>query len=332
MLRKKITLQLFVLGIVFLCVTSFVPWDNGKSEPPVSFNTDGLYYAEFYDYIYRGHFEHIKMTTEDLEFLSIFEQYLRAYGRQCGRYLPTNKVEIMEQVCSVERVGRNLYGDEVSRTCVEWEWVGTGLYARPDLYDAKMEVEGILRAQGLQIVVDMVTDPNALGNNVDMMHKANGLKNDMAKIFTMNSCNGAGVRQFENNLREFALKKEPFVRMKEASKYTAMKASGGPTGSQNLAKLVDDLVIDQSKTWGFNRYVPGSVKGVTMYAKDGQGRPKDLKANYVYKGFGGNSQGWVRVTFKNGLPDCIYFFDFPANCKTPNSSIVASYAQGKYSQ
>jgi hypothetical protein len=55
-----------------------------------------------------------------------------------------------------------------------------------------------------------------------------------------------------------------------------------------------------------------------------------LQANYSYKGFGGNSKAWVVITFTNGLPDCIYFSDFPKNCKTPSSSIVASYAQGNY--
>lgn len=120
--------------------------------------------------------------------------------------------------------------------------------------------------------------------------------------------------------------------MKGASKYTAMKKSGGPTGSQNWTKLIDDLVADQARTWAFNRYQQGSISGVTVLSKDNQGRPAIIKADYLYSGFGGNSKGWVKITFANGLPEGIYFFDFPNNRKTPSSSIIATYAQGRYGQ
>ncbi|MEM9000249.1 MAG: hypothetical protein AAGB24_08280 [Bacteroidota bacterium] len=309
-----------------LVLTSVIGQDNEQS---FVFDTDGLYYAEFYDYIFRGHFENSAIKREDTAFLMIFEQYLRAYGRLCPDYLPADKTEIMEQICAVEEVTRNGYGTEIGRTCVEWKWVGTGLYARPDLYEAKMKVEGVQRAAGLQTVMKMVADQNALGNSVDMIHKAKGLKNDMAQFFSLNRCSGKGVKRFEDNLRLFALNR-PGIRMQGTSKYADMKASGGPTGAQNLNKLVDDLVTDQAKTWAFNRYLRGSISGVTVRSKDGKGRPTVLKANYNYQGFGGRSAGWVQISFANGLPKCMYFFDFPQNCKTPNSSIVAAYAQGNY--
>ena len=302
---------------------------NGKETQSLAFKTDGLYFAEFYDYIFRGHFEHVEMSREDSEFIMIFEQYLRAYGRQNDRFLPSNKVEIMEDVCATEEVTTNGYGHEISRVCVEWKTVGTGLYARPDLYNAKLAVERVQGQDAIRKVFAMITDPNALGNSVDMIHKANGLRNDMSLIFKLNPGDSPGLRRFEENLKKFALNQSS-IRMQAASKYTAMKESGGPTGAQNFTKLINDLVADQSRTWAFNRYQPGSISGVTVGGSDGQGRPRELKANYKYKGFAGVSNGWVRVTFDNGLPKCIYFFDFPQNCKTPNSSILASYAQGGY--
>ena len=97
-----------------------------------------------------------------------------------------------------------------------------------------------------------------------------------------------------------------------------------------LSELFDDLVANQASTWGFNKYVAGSISGLTVQQSDPQGRPAVVKANYNYMGFGSSPTGWVQINFSAGLPKCMYFFDFPQNCKTPNSSIVASYAQGAY--
>ncbi|MEO9513909.1 MAG: hypothetical protein ABJX94_08995 [Flavobacteriaceae bacterium] len=316
--------------------TSFgpVPEDiknEGIDEQSLAFNTDGLFNAEFFDYIFRGQFENVQLKREDNQFLMIFEQYLRTFGRQCPNNLPSTKVEIMNWVCATEEVTTNGYGIETSRVCIDWKTVGSGLYARRDLYEAKLQVERIQSTEIFRNTLAMMADPNAIGNSVDMMHKAKGLKNDMAQLFNLNRCDSPGVRRFEENLKSFALN-EPGIRMKEASKYATMKEIGGPTGNQNFTKLVDDLVLNHSKTWAFNRYEGGSISNLTVLAKDNQGRPRALKANYSYKGFGASSTGWVRVTFTNGLPKCIYFFDFPNNCKTPNSSIVASYAQGSYAK
>ena len=291
--------------------------------------TEGMYNAEFFDYLYRGHSENIELNRENPYFLGVFEQYLRAYGEQCADYLPSDKVKIMEQVCVKESVTTNGYGVEVSRYCVEWEWVWTGLYARSDLYKAKLEIEQIHRANGLNNVMEYIMNPNSLGNSVDLAHKAKGLKLDMNQIFGLNKCDCDALRKLEENLKLFA-RNQPLNRIQGKSKYETMKESGGPTGSQNFNKLIDDLVTAQAQTWMMNRYTAGSISGVTMESKDNQGRPISIKANYSYTGFGGNSQGWVKVVFEDGLPKCIYFFDFPNNCKTPTTSIVSSYAQGNY--
>ncbi|MDO1514705.1 hypothetical protein Q2T41_18785 [Maribacter confluentis] len=42
------------------------------------FKTDGLYFVEFYDYIFRSHFENLEMKRDDMFFLVIFDKYLRA--------------------------------------------------------------------------------------------------------------------------------------------------------------------------------------------------------------------------------------------------------------
>lgn len=295
-------------------------------EQSIVFNTDGLFYAEFFDYIFRGHFENIEIKREDMEFLMIFGQYLRTFGKECPSYLPANKVELMVLVCATEQVTTNGFGIETSRDCIEWKSVGSGLYARPDLYDAKQNIQ---ITDALRTTIAMITDPNAIGNSVDLMHKLTGMRNDMALIFKLNTCNSAGIKRFEENLILFALN-NPAIRMEGISKYAAIKKSGGPSGSQDFKKLINDLVANQAKTWTINRYEYGSISDAIVQSTDTNGRPAELKANYRYQGFSGTRNGWVRITFTNGLPNCIYFFDFPNNCKNPSSSIVASYAQGDY--
>lgn len=304
---------------------------NAQSNNLV-FNTDGLYYAEFYDYIFRGHFEKIKFSRKDDQFSLIMNQYLKNFGKQCSDYLPSNKVEIMKLVCSREKVTKNGYGTVISRDCVDWEWIGTGLFAKPDLYNAKQVADNVDTEEGLQKALSMLTDPNAAENSIDFAHKINGVRNDMSEIFKLNSCNSEGVKRFEENLKLFALGK-PSIRMKEESKYTTIKKSGGPKGEQNYIKLFDDLIANQSKTWMMNRYKNGSISNLVVLTKDENGRPTSLRANFRYStSFGGSYKGWAEIYFVNGLPDCIYFHDFPEKCKKPNSSIVASFSQGKYSK
>lgn len=291
--------------------------------------TDGLYFAEFYDYIYRGHFENVEIPVEDQLLLMIFSKYLRTFGTQCSQYLPENTVEIMDWYCNKEEVTTE-NGFEVSRICVGYDQRGSTIFADPNLYEAQLELERNQSAQVIFSTMKIMSDPNAIGNSIDLLHKTRGLMNDMNSFFRINPCNSEAVKRFESNLRNYSLKLTP-DRLDAISKYAVMKESGGPTGSQNLTKLLDDLVIDQSQTWAFNQYLKGSISSLVIQSKDNLGRPIQIRANYNYSGFMGKSQGWLQVVFKNGLPDCIYFYDFPQNCKSPNSGIVANFSEGKYS-
>lgn len=38
----------------------------------------------------------------------------------------------------------------------------------------------------------------------------------------------------------------------------------------------------------------------------------------------------VTITFKEGLPDCIYYLNFSSNCETPDRRIVADFVEGRY--
>lgn len=186
-------------------------------------------------------------------------------------------------------------------------------------------------SNGVRNIIEFIANPNYLGNSVDLVHKTKGLQMDMARMFKINSCKSAALRRFEENLKLFALNK-PAIRSQGSSKYATMKKSGGPTGLQDFNKLIDALVSDQAETWVLNRYTLGSITAVSILSKDEKERPVAIKANYLFSGINGSSEGWVKIVFKDGLPDCIYFWDFPGNCKISSRSIVASYAQGKYSK
>ena len=326
--RKKIIFKLFVLIIL----SNFINTRLNAQSNNLEFKTDGLYYAEFYDYIFRGHFENINFSRKDSQFSMIIEDYLKNYGSQCSRYLPNNKVEIMKLVCSQERITKNGYGVEISRVCIDWEWIGTGVYAKPDLYKAKQIVQDDNTSEGIQKILALYKGSNVIGNSIDLIHKKNGLRNDMYEIFRLNSCNSKGLIRFEENLKRFALGKSS-IKINEESKYSIIKKSNGPKGEQNYLKLFDDLIANQSRTWMANRYRKGSTSNLIIFTRDEKGRPKSLKVNYIYSSmFGGPYKGWAKINFVNGLPDCIYFHDFSRNCKKSNSSIIASFAKGSYSK
>ncbi|QTY26062.1 hypothetical protein [Flavobacterium sp. CS20] len=292
-------------------------------------NTEGLYNAEFIDNIFIGHFEDLENKNDNEFQIMFFDGYLKTYGEQCDAYLPKDKVKIMKQVCKTERVTTDYLGTETSRYCIEWKWEWTGLYARKDLYEAKMNLQNKFSDDALRSTLEKMTNPNAVGNSVDLMHKAKALNYDMSQILKLNPCDSKSLRRFEENLIAFSENREG-IRMKEDSKYKKVKDLGGPTEKQNLTQLLNDLIYDQAKTWAVNKYVNNSISNISITSKDNKGRPSVITAYYNYSSFFGKSQGWARIVFDNGLPKCIYFHDYPNNCKTPKANIVNNYALNKY--
>ncbi|TDT45154.1 hypothetical protein CLV90_2238 [Maribacter spongiicola] len=80
MKSSAIFLRIFLLALIWLLFTSFFKLPNSQpiteedNLEVLELNTDGLYYAEFYDYIFRGHFEEIDVKRDDMQFLLIFDQ------------------------------------------------------------------------------------------------------------------------------------------------------------------------------------------------------------------------------------------------------------------
>ncbi|ASV29618.1 coiled-coil domain-containing protein [Maribacter cobaltidurans] len=304
---------------------------NGKDEGSMQFKTVGLNNAAFFDYIYRGHFENIELDVFSSHFLMILSGYLNTFGSLCPDELPENKVEIMTDVCSRESVTTDGYGVEVSRYCTAWKTIGTGIFADPKLYAAKMRLVAQQNQDAFRIAVDMYTNPDAMGNSIDQVHKAKALLSDWSNFFRFNACDSKSVKQFETNLLAFANQQKP-ERLKGMSVYEKIKILGGPAGDQNHAKLLNDIVSNQSKTWALNKYTGNSISNVRELKSADQTQMVTLKADYNFSGLLGKQTGGVTVKFKDGLPDCIYFSDYPNNCKKPNSALVAKYGLGEYAK
>lgn len=293
-----------------------------------SFSATGLSHEETLAALYRGAFADVEFNREDLMFEVLFRNYLNAYAKKCSAHLPANKVEITTQECATERVTRNGFGVELSRVCVEYVSVGTGLYADPELYAAKKEVDRILAADTLRQTwrILLMAQKDPLSGPMSMASAAQAIADDMSALVQMNDCASPGLRRFEENLRLFALNQQPIRLDGEAkSALAAAEAAGKALTEQDYERLIEELVADQAKSWAVNRYIHGSVGNVSVSSRDAAGRPSRVEASYSYDGFNGRSRGSVELHFTEGSPDCLFFSDAPSACRTPNRKIATSF-------
>lgn len=296
------------------------------SDDPSKFTAKGLHYEEIMTNIHSGKFEHIGFDREEQGFTFLFNAYITAYAKGCASSLPSDKIELTQQECETWSVTKNGYGVEISRYCISYRTIGTGLYAAPDMYNAKLVLDDIVAGDTFRNLYKMISQENAIENAFSTIGDLRSAINDMEKLVRINGCNSEGLKRFQENLRLFALNKQP-IRLDGGS---TKSSSSTTTGNQNFPKLVEDLVYAQSKKWVMNRYESGSVSNVRVVSRDNQNRPTKITANYVFQGFSGRSSGSVTLTYKDGLPNCLYFYDFPNTCRTPDRRIVTSYANGGY--
>ena len=102
--------------------------------------------------------------------------------------------------------------------------------------------------------------------------------------------------------------------------------------NQNFSKLAEDLVFEHSKKWAMNRYKRGSISNATVTKKDNLNRPVEMTARYRFTGWSGDKTGSVRITFTEGLPECLYFFDFPTTCRSADRRLDSQFANGAYNK
>lgn len=321
---KKVFLEFSGLRIILVfLITSISHIIHGQDV----FTTKGLYFENVFSNIYKGNFSDIPFGRDNTKFVILYIAYLNAYGMGCEGSLPPDKVEIAIPKCASEEVITNEYGIETHILCAEWTSVGTGLHADPKMYEAKLALDKLKSGESFRSIFHTTAHDNPSDDLKELLKNSRKAEQDMAALFLMNKCDGLGLQKFAENLRLFAMDNPSIQQVLETEN---PQVRVGPTGDHDFRLFMEDLIKDQSRRWMSNEFIIGSTSDVHVSLRDSKGRPSELSARYGYSDFSGQSSGWVRLTLTNGLPDCMYFFDFPNTCRTPNSRIADNYVNGFY--
>ena len=297
----------------------------GFVKAQTDFTAKGLNYEVEIMNIYSGNFEEVPFDRKGMLFSTLFNTYISNFAKRCPNSLPENKIQLMDRQCSEEQITRNGFGIETSRICIKWVDVPSDLYADPKMFAAMEE----LKQYQLGNVLSMMDQNGGLGNSVRMTGEMKAVYMDMAALIGTNGCGNKGLMRFQENLRRFALG-EPAIR--DETMISARKSDKAVLSkNQDLNRLMEDLVYQNSRQWNFNRYEEGSVDNVAVTNTNSAGLPTMLRAEYVFAGWGGRKKGSVTLTFtQEGLPDCLYFFDFPDTCRPASRKIVNAYGTNNY--
>ncbi len=339
----RISLLILVVGIFATLSAQSLPAAAAppqnraaKEEVQLTFKTRGLTNDVLITKIFEGDFVNIDLDRTDNRFGILFGQYLEAFARYCSAALPRNKVEMTKQRCVTERVTKNGFGTEISRTCIEYETVGTDLFAKPVLYDALNTVNRQRAAdvgRELSRTFGDITRPDAGSAMVGLIGDAQSIASDMTSLVQINACTAPGLLRFEDNLRLFALNKQPIRLGGEATVSSVITPPAGqPFKDQDYRKLIEDLILDDTQRWGaFAQFISGSVTNASIEERDKLGRPLRVIAPYTWEGIQGRTAGRVTLTFSDGLPECLTYSETSSVCHSPNRRIVARYLEGSYS-
>ena len=176
------------------------------------FNTSGLQNGALMVHIFKGDFLNIPFDRDDMNFGSLISEYMYQVARSCHSSLPENRVQIYEDQCKTESVTTNGFGVEVSRYCVDWVKVPTGLFADPNVYRAYSEVQNILDRDTFKHLGKMLVQI-ANGEGVQamtgMVGDALSIKADLAELIRLNGCGSNAMKRFEENLIRFASNQAP---------------------------------------------------------------------------------------------------------------------------
>ena len=314
---------------------------RAASAAPARFTAAGLNDEDDLIRIYSGDFNSIHLDRDGSQFMLIISSYMEDFGNQCKQFLPANKVEITQQVCNdapsqpiASPDGRHdYYGNDLPQStgCSSWRTVGTGVYADPQLYET---VQNVTAKSQLSLVKNMfgigtgksgrASNPFNISQQVtDQLVAVNG---ETKALIAANGCGSPGLRNFQSNLVRFANGESP---AKYAGAVVSAPIAVLPgVRDADFTRLLDDLVADSSRGWMMNRYQPGSISN-PIVSHDPTGGPTRIMARFRYVG---SQSGRVTVSFKDGIPDCLYFSDAPDNCRAPSQRIISAYQKNAYAK
>ncbi|MGB3470021.1 MAG: hypothetical protein WBA51_04290 [Erythrobacter sp.] len=288
----------------------------------------GLNYESEATAIYLGDFANARLEPEGNKYAFLLRDFINVYSRVCDAHLPANKVALTRSRCVRETVVRDGLGVETNRYCSQSVTEETGFYADPDLLRISKALEQKLAREILgSIIPSQGSDPGATARRITDIGLAG--KGDMSALLSQNSCTSPALKRFQANLERFGANQPP-LRLANKATLASVRNSDAPYIKSDYSKLVDALIAKNAEGWGFNRYIRGSVSGVSTAGADTKGRPIAINARYRFSQLGQATNGSVRVTFKDGRPSCLYFFDAPRTCRIPSPGIVTAYEKGDF--
>ncbi|MCM4156304.1 hypothetical protein [Gramella sp. AN32] len=305
--------------------TELIVHENSQFPSFIEFNTQGLNYEVELTDIFLGNFEAVPFKREEMLFGTLFNMYVTTYAKYCPGSLPKDKIELTKQECETYQITKNGYGMEISRTCINYRTVGTDLFTTPEMFAAMQ----VLSNFQLGNTLSLMSPDGGFGAIAKTTGEMKAVYTDMTNLLRMNACDSPGLKRFQENLRRYALNEQP----KRLEALIAERKSNKVeiSENQNAQQLLEDLVYQNSLQWNFNRFQKGSVHDINILSTDALGRPSKIKGTYTFSGFGGKKRGTVTLTFNaKGMPDCLYFFDFPTTCRPANRKIANEYAKNSY--
>jgi len=319
---------------------------SGKpsSATAAHFTAAGLNNEDDLVRIYSGDFQSIHLDRDGSEFMLIISGYMEDFGNECKQFLPPNKVEITVQVCndapapyvySPDGV-HDSYGNLLPQNtgCTSWRTEGTGVYADPHLYDAVKSVSAKSQVNLVKNMFGISTGKsgraaNPLNIGQQITDQLTSVVGETKALISANGCGSPGLKNFQSNLVRFANGEAP-VKYAGAVVSAPVAVLPGIRGA-DFTRLLDDLVLDNSRGWMMNRYQPGSISD-PIVSHDPAGSPTRIMARYTFSGPNGRQTGRLTVSFKDGVPDCLYFSDAPDSCRLPSQRIISAYEKNAYAR
>lgn len=312
-------------------VTEFKPTDSSENLDVNSFNSANLALKTELTGLYLGDFSNSRLTPNTTLSSMLFSNYLKAYSNICPQYLPKNKVPITKAVCDTERVTKNGWGQVVSRNCIKWADVPTGMYADPKLYQASIEQS---RQAGLKLIGSALLSSDITAK-FSAFRDEQTLQSDMRNLIKNNQCNNAGLQRFEDNLYRFTTKQKPLTLKRGTQLADLAVFYQADLNHQNIntQQLANALVKENAKTWLMNRYSDRSLQLVNTSSNPEDNSINEILASYRYgTAFGGGYNGKVRITFADKMPECLYFSDNAHSCRPASKIITNQYERGRYNK
>ena len=153
------------------------------------------------------------------------------------------------------------------------------------------------------------------------------MNSDVGGLFRNNACGSPGMKTFQTNLIRFA-------NGEFGNSQTGLgdfRENGYAPSDTNYTRLLDDLVAEAAHSWTKNRYAAHSMVNGIVRSTDSAGRPTKINSLFRYAVPSGESSV-VTLTFKAGVPECLYFDEDPHACRAPSPRIVSDYLKNKYKE